>query len=39
MLVAPDYDVIAKVKTIAVHVDGESWLDNRKCLCLRNVSE
>ena len=45
MLVVSDYDVIAKANTTTVRVDGErevvreSWLDNRKYLCLRNVSE
>jgi hypothetical protein len=45
MLVASDDDVIATANTTAVHVDGEreaireSWLDNRKYFCLKNVSE
>jgi hypothetical protein len=45
MVVVSDYDVIANANTTSVHVVGErevtreSWLDNRKYLCLRNVSE
>ena len=45
MLVVSDYDVIAKANTTTVRVDGErdvigeSRLDTRKYLCLRNVSE